>query len=64
MGNGETHRDTGRQRSEPEDGNHARQPEGRAGAGGRMARSRDQAVAANLLVQPEFFGLSAEDRHA
>ena len=31
-GTGE-HRDTGRQRSEPEEGEHAQQPEGRAGRG-------------------------------
>jgi hypothetical protein len=37
MEKGETdreHRDTGRQRSEPEEGKHARQPEGRAGERG------------------------------
>jgi hypothetical protein len=31
MGNWETHREAGRQRSEPEEGKHTRQPEGRAG---------------------------------
>lgn len=40
MGNGNEHRDTGRQRSEPEEGKHARQPEGPTGEGAsRGARS-------------------------
>ena len=35
-GQGHEHRDTGRQRSEPEEGKHAQRPEGRAG--GRKSR--------------------------
>jgi hypothetical protein len=44
------HRSTGRQRSEPEDGKPARQPDGRAGGEGRPAAGTDAAL--RLLVPP------------
>jgi hypothetical protein len=55
MGNWETHRDTGRQRSEPEDGKHARQPER---AGGEKSGPAEGTTRGGWLPGPKPRGLT------